>query len=313
MSKLNLLFYINAYSDRASSNDPSLNHFKWTRDVNGLSVENPTGSALSLAPGEVRSIFNGSRTLGQDGTTQYSIALATLSTNNYVLSWTGGTAPNFRTPRTTGADATTSVTTSINGTVVTFSSSAGTPFNLAGAQVGDNAVIGSEFNALNQGQFAIISLTATSFSIVNPMGVTETVALGSDFANQIQVFSAAGVQVSDTLVISGGFSPVTQGAYSIVNVTANTITFFSSAILPQESAIQTEAIVAYENAKRLVYIEADQECDIAINGASTDVVQPLIQCATVMRGLFLRTSTVWSLSITNNSTVPANVFVASVE
>ncbi len=129
MANLNFLVFLNAYSDPNSSNDPSLSNFKWDRELRGLPVANPQGVAFSLAPGETRTIFNGSRTLAQDGSTQYSIALKALTSNTYVLSNVGGTAPNFRTPRAPGADATTQVTVTINGPLAIFASTGGTPLS----------------------------------------------------------------------------------------------------------------------------------------------------------------------------------------
>src|SRR5271154_6046255 len=122
--KLNFLIYLNAYSDVNPSNNPSRNNFRWTRDVNGLAVSNPSSIGFSLAAGETRTLFNGSRILTQDSSTQYSIALAPIAGQNtiYQLTWSGGTNPGFRTSRVSGAGASTQVTTSLNSTVLTFTS-----------------------------------------------------------------------------------------------------------------------------------------------------------------------------------------------
>jgi len=315
MSQLNLLVFLNAYEDKNSSNNPSLNNFKWNRSLNSIQVGNPQEQPVQLAPGETKELFNGSRVLAQDLTTQYSIALKPLTSNIYTLSWVGGTAPNFRIPRATGADATTQVTVTINGPVATFTSTGGTPFNLTTVQVGDSVFIGNLFNSLNQGFNKIISKTTTSFSVANPNAFAEgPITLGTNFASQIQIFSAAGVQVNDKMVINGGFSPVTQGTYVITAVYANALEFFSINILPQEGPITTNAIAIYSNAKQFVYIEADKHCDININGANTDNIQPFFSGGLVVSpGLFMRTATVYSLSITNKSDSTANVLMLSVE
>lgn len=315
MSQLNLLVFLNAYSDQHSSNNPSLNHFKWNRSLNSVQVGNPQEQPLQLAPGETKTLFNGSRTLAQDNTTEYSIALKPLTSSTYTLSWSGGTAPNFRTPRSTGADATTQVTVTLNGPVATFTSTGGTLFNLAGVQVGDSVFVGNLFNPLNQGFNKVIAVTSTSFSVANPSAFAEgPITLGAGFASQIQIFSAAGVQVNDKLVISGGFSSATQGTYVITAVYANAVEFYSTSILPQEGPILTEAIAIYSNAKQFVYIEADQHCDISINGTNSDDIQPFFSGGLVVApGLFMRTSTVYSLSVTNVSNSTANVLMLSVE
>ena len=321
MNKLNFLVYLNAYADASPTNAPSRNNFKWTRDVNGLSVNNPNSLEFSLAPGETRTLFNCMRTLTQDGTTQYSIALAPVAGQNttWQLTWSGGTNPGFRTSRTSGANATTQVTVTQNGTVLTFSSTGGTPFSLisGGVQVGDFVQIGSLFNILNQGQYQIIALTATSFSIVNAFGAAEgPYTLGSGFASQIDIFSAAGVQVGDTLLITSGFSPVTQGAYIVTAVTDMWVRFSSTATLPTEGPITTEGIVFYFDAQRLVYLESNQKVTMVINGQSGNEIDPLAGacgCAIPGTGIFLRTSTIYSMTVTNASQNTASLYLASVE
>lgn len=318
MNKLNFLLYLNAYADSNPSNNPSRSNFKWTRDINGLFVSNPSSLEFS-APGETKTLFNGTRTLTQDNTTEYSIALAPIAGQNttYQLTWSGGTNPGFRTSRTSGADATTQVTVTLNGTVLTFASTGGTPFNLTGGgvQVGDFVQIGSLFNIANQGQWQIIALTATSFSVVNAFGVAEgPYTLGSGFATQIDIFSAAGVQAGDTLLITGGFSPVTQGAYLVTTVTDMWVQFSSTAVLPTEGPITTEAITFYYDAQRLVYLESNQKVTMVINGQAGNEIDPIADCKCVRQpGMFLRMSTIYSMTVTNISESTATLYLASVE
>jgi hypothetical protein len=318
MSKLVFSIFLNAYSDSYPSNAPSRSSFRWNRDANGVLASNPDSLQFTLAPGETRSLVSGERSLTQDGTTQYSIAPVPFETSSYQFTWVGGTNPTFRTARVTGADTTTQVTVTLNGTVLTFTSTGGTNFSLisGGVIVGDYVTIGNEFNQANQGQYQIIGLTATSFSVVNEFGVTEgPITLGSSFVSQVSIYSAAGVQVGDTLDITGGFSLVTQGAYKITAVTDTYLQFSSTATLPTEGPITTEAISVYFMAKKLVYIESDQHVTLTINGDTGDEIVPLVGCGAceVSPGMFLRTSTIYSLSITNASTTVANLFLASIE
>lgn len=322
MSKLSLSIYLNAYSDPSSSNAPGLNNFKWARDLNSLIVSNPTNVAATLAPGETRALFSGVRTLAQDGTTQYSISLKPLSTNTYILANVAGTAPDFRTPRSTGADATTQVTSVTNGPIVTFSSTGGTAFNFAAVQIGDYVTIGNLFNVLNQGTFKIIAKTATSFTVENGVAVNEgPITLGAGFASQIAIFSAAGVQVGDTLVISGGFSQASWGSYEVTAVYAESVEFSSLALLPTEGPITTQSIAIYSNAKSLIYLESDSKLDVIVNGVTVGSIEPFIVSnaaqpslpPAVIPGPFMLKSTVYSLSVTNNGISPANIFFAAVE
>lgn len=308
---------MNAYSDRHPSNNPSKNNFKWERELHSLPVENPVSLEFSLAPGETRTLFNGSRTLTQDNTTQYSIALVAGKTSTYQLSWVGGTAPQFRTPRVSGADATTQVTVTLNGPVATFTSTGGTPFSLisGGVVVGDFVRIGNLFNSLNQDQWQIIAVTATSFSVSNSGAVAEgPITLGAGFATQIDIYSAAGVQVNDTLVISGGFSLVTQGSYLVTAVSDIWVQFSSTAVLPAEGPITTQAIAFYSEANRLVYLESDQHVTMILNSVSGNEINPIVGCDRCVKpGAFLRMSTVYSMSVTNASLNTAKLFFAAVE
>ena len=314
MSKLSFSVYLNAYSDKQSTNAPDLNNVKWNRALNCIPVNNANSQALTVAPGETNVLFNGSRTLAQDSTTNYSIALKPLSTQTYVLSAVSGTLPNFRTPRSTGADATTQVTVTTNGPVVTFTSTAGTNLSLGGCQVGDFVQVGSNFNPLNQGNWQIIALTANSFSVNNPLGTPEgPIVLGAGFASQIAICSAAGVQVGDTLIISGGFSPVTQGSYVVTAVYANSLEFYTTAVLPQEGPIQTQAISIYSAEKSLIYLESDAPLSVIVNGTTVASILPFIINSCVTPGVFLLKSTVYSLSVNNAGVNPANVLLIAAE
>lgn len=313
MPTLNFLVFLNAYGDTNPSNNPSMSNFKWDREISGLSVNNPQSSVFSLAPGESKTLFNGTRTLSSDNTTQYSLALKTLTSNTYVITRVGGTAPQFRTPRTTGAAANTVITVTQNGPLAIFTSTSGTNLALisGGVVVGDYVRIGTQFNSGNQGEWKILALTATGFTVENELAVPEAVTLGGTYAT-LQIYSAAGVQIGDMLDITSGFSSVTQGSYRITSVSSTFIEFFSADALPAET-ITNPTLSVYSSAKQLVYVESDQRTAITLNGVSGNEVKPFVVGSSTQPGVFMRSSTVWSMVVTNNGTDTANVFVASVE
>lgn len=312
MRTFTLQFFLQAYSDQNPSNSPSMSNFKWNRPINGLAVEEAESRTIDLAPGESQTIFSRNRTLSQDGSTTYSISLKPLTQNTYVLAWDGGTAPAFRVQRNIGIDATTQVTATVNGPVVTFTSPAGTPFSLGSVQIGDNVKIGNLFSILNQGVFQIISKTSSSFSVEIDTGVSEgPITLGSGFADQVNIFGAAGVQIGDTLQISSGFSPASYGNYLITQVYANSLEFSSVGQLPTESHINTQVAV-YESAVSFLYLESDQQTAISINGGATEVVRPFVRLSNTMPGIFARTDIIYSLSITNTSLSPSRIWMAFV-
>lgn len=312
MRTFNLLFFLSAYSDQNPSNSPSQGNFKWTRPINGLQAENADSRDLDLSPGESQTLFNKVRATSQDITTQYSIALKPLSTNTYVLSNTGGTAPAFRAQRAIATDATTQVTVTLNGPIATFTSTGGTLFDLSTVVVGDFVQIGSLFNILNQGVFQIISKTTTSFTVRNDVGAAEgPITLASGFAAQVNIFGSAGVQIGDTLNISAGFSPASFGNYPITQVYANSLEFFYAGVLPTEGPITTQVAI-YESALSFIYLEADQPCSLIINGVAAGNVRPLVSDSSTLPGIFVRTDTIYSLSVQNTSLNPAKVWMALV-
>lgn len=315
MNKFSTIFYINAYADPTSSTTPSRSFVRWQRQNNDLPCSKPISQELYLAPGETQTLFDGTVSLSQDGTTQYSISPKAGSVGTYVLQWVGGTNPVFRTARTTGADATTQVQVTLNATIATYTSIGGTPFNFTGGgvQVGDSIYIDTGiFSPLNQGYFQVIAFTATSVSIINPNAAPETQTLGSAFATQMQIFSAAGVQTTDSLSIFGGFSAPILGAYAISQVYANRLEFFSTASLPTQT-VTTDQIAVYSESRQLIYMESDQNVDLTINGIDGGEISPYFANGTVTPGQFLRTSQMWSLVVQNTSLNQATVFLVALE
>lgn len=323
MGVLKSLIFLQAYEVNsgscasATALNPKHSNFKWTREITNQNISNALSETFQIAPGVTQSLFSGTRTLSQDGTTTYSIALAPAQTNIYQLTYDTGTAPAFRTLRTIGTDATTQVTTSINGPILTYTFTGGTLPTLTSVQPGDDVLIGTNFNLQNQGLtgiWQVVSVTSTSFSVVNPTGIVEgPITLGSGFANQVRIFSAAGVQIGDTLAITSVFSPVSRNAYQITLVTDYWLQFSYTGSLPAEGPIMTEVTV-YTMNKTMVYLESDQTVELLLNGGGTGpIVVPTASNGSVSPGMFLLNSNIYSLSVVNNSINQANVTLLSTE
>lgn len=58
MATLNLLVFLNAYSDKKPSNSPRLSNIKWSRDLTGLVVENPGSQEYTLAASGAVTVSN---------------------------------------------------------------------------------------------------------------------------------------------------------------------------------------------------------------------------------------------------------------
>ena len=320
MSKMNLLVYINAYKDSTATNNPSMNHVKWDRDIQGLNISEPTSKCIDLPAGQSLSLFSGAVSTSADVTTTWDIALKSGSGNTYKISHSGGTAPDFRIARTEGHDATTEVTVTKNAKLIKFESTGGTVFDLitGSVQVGDEVRIGSVFNANNQGKFKILAFDATSFTIENEIGQAEgPITLGAAFADEINIFSQAGVQVGDKLDIVDGFSSVTFGTYEITDVSHDYLEIFSGESLPTESAVSNnpDALLIYRDAKKFLYIESDQKLDIKLNGSTTvtNEIIPMNAGTEKKPGLFMSSASIKSAEIINKSQSVASIFYFTAE
>lgn len=312
MSLLNILVHLNAYKDKVPTNNPKQSNFKWTLDQQSISIAEPESRCVDIQPGESLSIFSGITAISDDGTTTYDIALKAGTTNTYRISHNGGTAPQFRTARTTGADATTEITVTKNGPILKFESTGGTALDLVsgGAQVGDVVRIGSAFNALNQGLYKILSLDATSFQIELEGGEAEgPIVLGASFAEEIQIFSQAGVQIGEKVSLTSGFSSVTFGVYEITDVNPDYIEIYSIKSLPEETAVQTQLDI-YNDTKQFIYIETNKKLSLQIDGNDAGDIEPLTCGITLKKGMYLKSGNSYSAQITNESEDVASVFYA---
>lgn len=319
MSYLNLLVHLNAYKDQTTTNNPTLNNFKWQRDLQGLTVSEPTSRCVTLQAGQSLSLFSGAVTTSADATTTFDIALKAGTTSTYRISHNGGTAPDFRTSRSIGSDATTAVTVTKNAKLITFQATGGTiwDLNAAGVVVGDEVRIAGGFNAVNQGKFKILAFSVDSFTIENEIGQAEgPIVLGAGFADAVQIFSADGVQVDDKIDIVNGFSSVTFGTYEITDVNPDYIEIFSSDSLPSEVAVSNnpDAFLIYKDAKQFVYIESDKKLDIKVNGSTvTNEIIPMLAGATKKPGFFMSSASLKSIEITNKDLSVATVFYVTAE
>jgi hypothetical protein len=312
---LKTLVFLQAYegTGACSSNSPQRQNFKWTRETTDFSTSNALSETFQIAPGDSQTLFSGTVALTQDNTTTYSIALVPFNTSLYQFTYVSGAIPGFATLRSIGTDATSQVTTTLNGPVFTYTFTGGTLPNLSSVQPGDEVLIGNVFNAVNQGIWQIISKTSDSISIVNPIGYDQgPITLGSGYATQLRIFSSTSVQIGNTLVVSSGFSPVSQNSYNITQVTDRYLQFSYAGSLPAETV--TTEVEVYSMNKTFVYMEADQKIEILINGAvSGPIITPPVSNGVASIGAFMINSDIYSLSVTNNSITTANVTLLSTE
>jgi len=178
---------------------------------------------------------------------------------------------------------------------------------------GDNIKLGAPFATQTQGTHVILALTETSISFKSVGAIAEaSVVLGASFADIFRIFSAAGVQVGDSVAIESGFSALSRGSYEITAVQDNQIEFYSTATLPQESGILSQPVI-YTDGKKLIYVESNKKLQVTVNGSQVLILQPVVNQNVVTPGMILLNASIYSLSILNLDTTEATVFVASVE
>jgi len=319
-----------AYDDEVSSNNPRQRPFDWSRQMEGIVVENPSSQPYTIPALQTVSLFSGTRTLGHAADSQYALSVVNTANNRYRLKWTGvGTDPVFRTLRTitwpTPPPANTiTFTVQLNQSVV-VTSSAGSIFGdveegdvvyIPGISTGDSVGI---FNSLNEGYWIVLSAAAASITITRNTGevfsaLTETVTILS--GTSFQVFSSLGVQIDDLLQLGSTFPSVVRNTYEIVSVTANAIEFVSGVTLPPITTIVpgSAAIVIYSETKTFIYLETNQNISLTINGAATGIsVEPILAGDPNKVGIFQLIGNVYQLSITNRSTQTAKVKLLQAE
>lgn len=310
MSKMNVLVAINAYNDSNPTNHPTKNVTKWVNDLQGVDIVEPVSASMILAAGQTLQLFSSAVTLSQDISTSYEIYKKMGTSNTYVIALVGGVSPAFRTARVSGADATTEVTVTQNGPLLTFTSTGGTNFDLQTNSViaGDEVRIGALFNLSNQGKFKIISLTSNSFTVNNPNGAAEgPILLDTGFATQVSIYSSAGVQIADTLRLSTNFSPISWGIYEITDVGPDYIEFYSAKSLPTENGISS-VLEIFNTTKQFIYIESDKKVSVTIDGNSNGNIEPFKLATNLKPGMFLKNSFMYSASITNISADSATIY-----
>lgn len=326
MPLMNLVAGVTIADDATPHNNPRRRLPDWSRSMTGIPVDLDGGKRYVLDPLAEAALFSGTRTLGANGATNYALAnVPSLSVSRYRLTWaSAGAAPAFRTARALALSGGNAVLTHQANSTVTLASSLGSVFGAV--QVGDvvfvpGAATGDTgpFSPSNQGYWEVLTVAAALLTLRRPAGTvftgaTETVAVATD--PEVQAFSAAGVQVGDTVEITAGFATSARSAYEVLAVTASRLDFVSSSPLGAETAVPgASGLTVYSAAKRFVWVEADQEVALKYNGATDEGcrVTPLVPGDKERVGVDIKIGVAYSLSVKNRSTARATVLLFTAE
>lgn len=322
---LNLVTSIVAYTDSNTNSNPQERSPQHGKTFLGLPIENPGGDNYSVEAGATKSVFSGVRSTSIANDTEFTLTLSSLASNRYRFTHSAGTAPAFRTNRNLTANThTITIVVNANATITMTSSFAdfgavivGDIIFIPGTTTGDTA---GPFDALNEGYWQVLSTSTTILQLSRLSGTSfeaaaEVVTITAN--SQLQAFSAAGVQVGDGLNISNGFATSVLQAYTVIAVNPSWFEVYSTNTLPV-SAIgipTTSGIAFYSSLKRMVYVEADQDCVIKLNGDTNNYqrLQPWLSGDKTMVAQYLKVGPAWSLDVENKSTNVLNLFVAHVE
>lgn len=326
MSILTIATHILAFEDADASSMPKYRLIDWSRSIQNVPCDDPQSRKYSIDPLAQEVVFDGQRTLAIDSTSRFSLGGSPLDSSRYRITWTGGTAPGFRTDR--GLDLTgVAVTVTVNSnSTVTLSVTDGTPFSVVqdgdvvfipGISTGDSR---SVFNSMNEGYWTVLSVTATSIALSRFSGETfqalgEVVTVTAQ--QQVQAFSTTGVQVGDFVTLSAGFAMAALRSYAVRAVNPSWIEVISTSPLGSQTGVAPGAagMTCYTNAKTFLHIEGDQEFAIRLNGATDDSqkVEPWLAGDPEKMGSYQKCGPCWKLVIVNKSPVKLNVIVLSAE
>ena len=314
---LNLITKIQAFADQTATNNPRLRYVDWLRDMSGLTVDNAQAEAHTIEGEGSKTIFSGTRSTTLDGTTSWSVELSSLSPSRYRFTWTGGTGPTLRTSRSLTLD-TEEITFTVNANAtLSVSVDAGSTSTLAAVTVGDHIFIphtttgdaANVINVANAGFWSVLSKADSRNVVLERLagedfnGYSETVTLTENA--QFVAFSSSGVQAGDAVTISAGFAIGAKKTFDVDLVTDTWFEVISTTALAEETSIEPGAagMIFYSDNKQFIYIEADQDCVVRVNGDTGDYqrISPIDASEVNRPGVWMKWGPTWSLSGVNKT------------
>ena len=324
---LNVSTKILAFTDSEISSNPRLKNVDWYRDISGMPVADPRSEAHSIAPGASKTIFDGTFASTIDGTTAFGLSLSTIDPSRYRLTHSAGTVPGIRTGRALTLN-TIAVTFTVNtNATMTVSIPAGPDFTAV--QVGDGVFVphtttgdaSSPVSVLNAGYWEVLAkASSVNITLVRPSGtdfegITQTVTLTAN--SQFRAYSAAGVQIGDSVDITAGFTLSTRKTFEVVAATDLFVEIISTTALAAQAGILPTAtgLVFFSTNKTFLYIEANQECSVRVNGDTGNFqrLSPPDASNASWPAQYMRRGPTWLLSIVNLSPTTVNVLVVHAE
>jgi hypothetical protein len=285
MSFLNFTLQRGAYQDATPVTNPQQKNFDFTLTKCGLTVNSPISHTKIVTAGQTLLLESTGRTMPSLNTTEFEFSRPIASSDLIRMRYTGtGTAPGFRTKRTIGSDATTTVDiTSVSSTAKLITASAGTAFNFSSVLVGDvvylqvsDDAFTTPFEGSSVGRhYPVVDVTSTALTVRDNGNLAEqsNVLLGADFDSAFRVFSNTGVYVGDKLKFNSAAAFKSDNkAYvvEILDVTDRDLYYVNPAALPETTVSNVAApFLIYERLLNFVALEANGPLKVLINGSET--------------------------------------------
>jgi hypothetical protein len=321
MAFLNLNLSRTAYNDISPTTKPQMKVFDTVNVAESTLVSFPSSCSKVIQPGQVDNLGSTSRTLNYDGTSQFVISQP--YGNDLVrFRWTGtGTAPSFRTLRSIGHDATTTVNVGrVNTGTMRIDFVAGTLPNLSSASVGDEIyfqptddVFTSQFDASYGGNWSVVDKGSDYLLFRDNGSLTvsaSNVVLGADFATAIRVYSTTGVQVGDSVAFSS-FANMTldnRGTFSLLGVTDRDLLFINPYVIAETVIPGADSFVAYSRLLNFLSIWTNGKLKIKFNPNDSYLTMQEYKQGEC---LLIMTASVHTIYTYNDTTMPIAVQIES--
>jgi hypothetical protein len=309
---LNVINHLLCYSDGIVTDNPHQRAIDHRLRLDSIAVKNPYGSTKTLAPGETFQLFANAISVGLNGTSVLNLSMVNAEDSTYRLAIASGS----------GAFRTAKAVSGLSTCAVTINNSAVAVFNFAGATlssvaVGDIMRIKGQdtndtgpfaFNPINAGTWKVIGVSGTAISAIREVGspftgVQETIA--TSVASDVIFYADDLIRKGMKFQVAGTFSQVTWRTFEVSSATPTFVEFTSTEAIPEETGLTyiPSSIVFYTGVKKLVYVEADQECAVRFNGATDDSnrITPIKSGDRYLKGFINKMGDSFSCEVVNKS------------
>ena len=135
-------------------------------------------------------------------------------------------------------------------------------------------------------------------------------------SGQVEIYSSSGVQKGDKFEVKGAFSLTTRRVYEVTDAKPNAVQFVSTLPIPEETGVaypdpitNGHSLVFYTNAKRIVYLETDQDIALKFDGDTGEYVKvnPIKAGDPSLIGFFSKCGSAYRLEVVNKSVNIAQV------